>query len=209
METQDCRASPATPANLGSNPLPPLPLGPGSVQIWTATSVKFCMAGNKRDRPRRGGFGRKLRGAWKEARALGLRAAVGAVRSDPAELKRLAMAKLERGHWRARARIGQHHTYKAVAAETEAGHVYGRADVEAHRAARGMQAVERQGALTFPPTLSPPCGPRRPVGPVRRTYVRKGEPPRRTAGDGPLTALRAFHLVGAVRGRVDRSVSEG
>ena len=52
----------------------------------------------ERDRPRRGGFGRKLRGAWKEARALGLRAAVGAVRSDPAELKRLAMAKLERGH---------------------------------------------------------------------------------------------------------------
>ena len=49
----------------------------------------------ERDRPRRGGFGRKLRGAWKEARALGLRAAVGAVRSDPAELKRLAMAKLE------------------------------------------------------------------------------------------------------------------
>ena len=46
METQDCRASPGTPANLGSNPLPPLPLGPGSVQIWTATSVKFCMAGN-------------------------------------------------------------------------------------------------------------------------------------------------------------------
>ena len=60
------------------------------------------------------------------------------------ELKRLAMAQLERGHWRARARIGQHHTYKAVAAETEAGHVYGRADVEAHRAALGMQAVERQ-----------------------------------------------------------------
>ena len=75
----------------------------------------------ERDRPRRGGFGRKLRGAWKEARALGLRAAVGAVRSDPAELKRLAMAKLERGHWRARARIGQHHTYKAVAAETRGG----------------------------------------------------------------------------------------
>ena len=121
----------------------------------------------ERDRPRRGGFGRKLRGAWKEARALGLRAAVGAVRSDPAELKRLAMAKLERGHWRARARIGQHHTYKAVAAETEAGHVYGRADVEAHRAALGMQAVERQereAARPPPPQRMPDRGPSRDRG---------------------------------------------
>ena len=121
----------------------------------------------ERDRPRRGGFGRKLRGAWKEARALGLRAAVGAVRSDPAELKRLAMAKLERGHWRARARIGQHHTYKAVAAETEAGHVYGQADVEAHRAALGMQAVERQereAARPPPPQRMPDRGPSRDRG---------------------------------------------
>ena len=47
------------------------------------------------------------------------------------------MAKLERGHSRQRALIG--HTYEAVAAETEAGHVYGRADVEAHRAALGMR----------------------------------------------------------------------
>ena len=121
----------------------------------------------ERDRPRRGGFGRKLRGAWKEAWALGVRAAVGAVRSDPAELKRLAMAKLERGHWRARARIGQHHTYKAVAAELEAGHVYGRADVEAHRAALGMQAVERQereAARPPPPQRMPDRGPSRDRG---------------------------------------------
>ena len=121
----------------------------------------------ERDRSRRGGFGRKLRGAWKEARALGLRAAVGAVRSDPAELKRLAMAKLERGHWRARAQIGQHHTYEAVAAELEAGHVYGRADVEAHRAALGMQAVERQereAARPPPPQRMPDRGPSRDRG---------------------------------------------
>ena len=71
---------------------------------------------------RRGGFGRKLRGAWKEARALGVRAAVGAVRSDPAELKRLAMAKLERGHWRgARSGSGSTTPTRAVAAETRGG----------------------------------------------------------------------------------------
>ena len=121
----------------------------------------------ERDRRRRGGFGRKLRGAWKEARALGVRAAVGAVRSDPAELKRLAMAKLERGHWRARARIGQHHTYEAVAAETEAGHVYGQATGEVHRAALGMQAVERQereAARPPPPQRMPDRGPSRDRG---------------------------------------------
>ena len=122
----------------------------------------------ERDRPRRGEFGRKLRGAWKEARALGLRAAVGAVRSDPADLKRLAMAKLERGHWRERAAIGKHHTHEAVGTELEAGHVYGRgADVEAHRAALGMQAVEeqeREASRPPPPQRMPDRGPSRDRG---------------------------------------------
>ena len=140
----------------------------------------------ERDRPRRGGFGRKLRGAWKEARALGVRAAVGAVRSDPAELKRLAMAKLERGHWRARARIGQHHTYKAVAAETRGGSCVrpggrGGAPGRPRYAGRGAAGARsrpaatastdarsrpeprpwrRLRALTLPPdSLPPPCEP--------------------------------------------------
>ena len=75
------------------------------------------------------------------------------------------MAKLERGHSRQRALIG--HTYEAVAAETEAGHVYGRADVEAHRAALGMQAVERQereAARPPPPQRMPDRGPSRDRG---------------------------------------------
>ena len=143
----------------------------------TDERVEWADTRNLASRPERAAAQAAGRGVGRGAEAgeagpplhaeLGQGRAAGAVRSDPAELKRLAMAKLEREHWRARAQIGQHHTYKAVAAETEAGHVYGRADVEAHRAALGMQAVERQereAARPPPPQRMPDRGPSRDRG---------------------------------------------
>ena len=116
----------------------------------------------------RRGFGRKLRGAWKEGRALGVRGAVGTLQSDPADLKRTALQKLEQEHRRVRALIGKSHTYKAADAENRAGHVYGRATGEAHQVALDMQAVERQEREADRPQQMPDRGPSRDRGGFER-----------------------------------------
>ena len=56
---------------------------------------------------RGGGFGRKMRRAWKEARSMGVRSAIGAARTDPAEAEREALAKLEQEHRLERAELGR------------------------------------------------------------------------------------------------------
>ncbi len=137
-----------------------------------SVSTSMCPAVTILPRPRRtaGSCYRRWAVSWSPEQ-IANRLRVDFPDDDPAELKRLAMAKLERGHWRARAHIGQHHTYKAVAAELEAGHVYGRPDVEAHRAALGMQAVERQereAARPPPPQRMPDRGPSRDRGGFER-----------------------------------------
>ena len=50
------------------------------------------------------------RESWQEARALGIRRAIGAARIDPAEAERSALAKLEQAHRVERAELGRQHT---------------------------------------------------------------------------------------------------
>ena len=134
-------------------------------------------------------------------------------------MERRALQKLDREHRLERARLGRLQSSSTIVAEGELppDAAYeariGDADRAAARDAarerwQDLEAQRRQmpqadagprprprprrglRALIFPPTLSPP------VAHVVRSgrfvgHVRKGEPPRRTAGDGPLTALRA------------------
>ena len=126
-------------------------------------------AWDKLDRPeeeKRRGLGRRLRSAVREARASGIRDAVGALRGDPAELQRRALKQLEQEHRTERARIGRVHHRRGEGAEEQAGEVYRDALAEARREAVSIvQGAERQAAARSRPPPTPERTPER--GPDR------------------------------------------
>ena len=99
------------------------------------------------DEKRGGGFGRKMRRAWKEARSMGVRSAIGAARTDPAEAEREALAKLEQEHRLERARLGRQQSAGAGGVEEQLAEQYQDRMGEADRAAWSDAATERHQEL--------------------------------------------------------------
>ena len=111
------------------------------------------------DEKRGGGFGRKMRRAWKEARSMGVRSAIGAARTDPAEAEREALAKLEQEHRLERARLGRQQSVGAGGLEEDLAEQYqdrvGEADREAGRGAALEQWQERERYASRSPMSRP------------------------------------------------------
>ena len=99
------------------------------------------------DEKRGGGFGRKMRRAWKEARSMGVRSAIGAARTDPAEAEREALAKLEQEHRLERAELGRQQSVGAGGVEEQLAEQYQERMGEADRAAWSDAATERHQEL--------------------------------------------------------------
>ena len=92
------------------------------------------------------GFGR-LRSAWREARTMGVREAVGALRTDPGQVQRRGLEKLEKEHRTARAHLGRRHSRTAIGAEQDMAEVYEDGIREAGREAERGVAIERHQDL--------------------------------------------------------------
>ena len=120
------------------------------------------------DEKRGGGFGRKMRGAWKEVRSMGVRSAIGAARTDPAEAEREALAKLELEHRLERARLGRDQSWGAGGVERDLAEQYQERMGEADRGAGRDAAMERRqnlaAARTQMPQQMPDQGPSRDRG---------------------------------------------
>ncbi len=123
------------------------------------------------DEKRGGGFVQKMRGAWKEARSMGVRSAIGAARTDSAEAEREALAKLEQEHRFERAKLGRQQSVGAGGVEEELAEQYQERMGEADRGAGRDAATERREEFAasrpqMPPQM-PDRGPDRDFGPSR------------------------------------------
>ncbi|MCE2398478.1 MAG: hypothetical protein J4F34_05450 [Gemmatimonadetes bacterium] len=93
---------------------------------------------------RRGGLAGKVRGAWEEARAMGLRGAVGAARSDPERTARSALEQLEQEHRLQRAELGRSQAVGAGTVEEDVAREYEHQMTGVKGEARSDAATERQ-----------------------------------------------------------------
>lgn len=94
----------------------------------------------------RRGFGAKIRSAWQEARAMGVREAVGAARIDPAEIERAALRKLENDHRLKRAELARSQA-SGHDLEEQAAQQYDRQMRDVDREARHDAGLERREEL--------------------------------------------------------------
>ena len=96
------------------------------------------------DEKRGGGFGRKMRDALKEVRSMGVRSAIGAARTDPAEAQREALEKLDQEHRLERAELVSQQSAGSAGVEEQLTEQYQKHMAEADRGARWDAMTEQQ-----------------------------------------------------------------